>query len=91
MPLLAFIGGVVALVASTVYGGYVFTWLWYWFAVPLGAPQIGIAMAIGLRLLILQVPRRDKAEESDFAGGLIYGLVMTTMIWAIGFIASLFV
>lgn len=38
--------------AEWVWGGIVIVKLWYWFAVPIGLPVIGITMALGLSLLV---------------------------------------
>jgi hypothetical protein len=87
-------GGTVILVLSSIYSGYVFSWLWLWFAVPLGAPPIGVAMAIGLRLLIAQHPGLSKKKSDDdygFIDTLAIGIFLTSMLWLMGYIAHLFV
>lgn len=91
--LLVFLGGALVVIFTTLYSGYVFSWLWLWFAVPLGAPPIGVALAIGLRLLIVQVPASSSKSDPDydFAEAATKSLILTTMLWAIGFIASFFI
>jgi hypothetical protein len=34
-----------------IWKGYLTTWIWLWFMVPLGVPSISIPMAVGLNLL----------------------------------------
>jgi hypothetical protein len=38
-------------VGSIVFGGWVMSWLWAWFVVPLGVTQIGVAHAVGLMVV----------------------------------------
>ena len=94
MKLLAFLGGVVAAVVTAIYGGWVISLLWLWFAVPyFGVTPISIPMAIGLRLLIIHIPpMEDPAKSPSPKGSLfVYSLIMNTFVLAIGFIASYFV
>lgn len=59
----------------TLFRGWVFSILWLWFAVPMGAPEIGYATAMGLCLIVgLTIPDfssagrlTEKDDESDDA------------------------
>jgi hypothetical protein len=92
MKLLTLLGGFAALVISAVYSGYVYSWIWLWFVVPFGLPVISVPMAIGLRMLIGQIPpyTEDEPEDKNFVAPLVYGLAMVTMVWGISWVAHLY-
>jgi len=50
-----------------VFSGFVTVELWGWFVVPLGAPAIGIAHALGLRMLV-SVSTHNYAEDKRSQG-----------------------
>lgn len=54
-----------------VFSGYVLTVLWDWFLVPLDVPQIGLAHAIGVRVLIssFKGSQRTPAQIADEVRG----------------------
>ncbi len=43
---------VVLVVVLSVVRGFVLSYLWSWFVAPLGIPEIGIAHAIGISLIV---------------------------------------
>lgn len=61
MKLLA---ALILLVPTVMWGGYVVSVLWGWFIVPLGAPPVGIAHALGL-MLMASLPRLGLAKTKD--------------------------
>ena len=59
---------VLSFIPLTIFRGWVISWLWLWFAVPLGAPTIGVAWAIGLSSLtglFQHVQSEAKAEDDN--------------------------
>lgn len=46
------IASLVATLGVGVYVAYILTWLWLWFAVPMGAPSVGLFQAYGLALIV---------------------------------------
>lgn len=38
-----------------IWKGYLLTWVWLWFAVPIGLPEISIPQAIGLNCLTMMI------------------------------------
>ena len=87
--------GIIGLVAvSTLWKGYVLSVLWVWFAVPLGAPAVGVIQAMGIALLVsfltYQHIRSPKKEQStaeaigDATGmALMYPLIALGVGWCI--------
>ena len=55
--------GVLAFLLCIVFSGFVTTELWLWFVVPLGAPAINIAHALGLRMLLHLGTHNYAADE----------------------------
>lgn len=81
--------GVVAWVALVLVGGLVFVQLWAWFAVPLGAPAIGLLHGLGLRVLCASVVYHGARRDEGPARLLIEGFVLQAMLLAFGWIFSL--
>jgi hypothetical protein len=82
-------GGALALLVASVplgiYRGFVISLLWRWFALPLGAPPIGIVHAMGLTWLVSMVASIPPQKSTLTTGGLIFtSLFMTTMALATG-------
>ena len=84
---------IAALVAGTVWYGFVLSILWAWFAVPLHVPGIGIAEGIGLSL-IMRMFTYDSSKQQDQEGQLphaiIVGFVLPLIALIMGFIVHLF-
>lgn len=58
--------GMMALLAlAEIWSSFVLSVLWNWFAVPLGAVSIGIALAIGLRLVFACLKGLRFMSDSD--------------------------
>jgi hypothetical protein len=51
--------------AVAVLDGWVLTYLWAWFMVPLGLPPIGIAWAIGISLPIMLMTNHEKPKQGE--------------------------
>lgn len=87
------------IVAAIMLRAWVLTVLWGWFAVPYGAPAIGIATAIGISLIVSMFTHNISKEKSikiktmnDFTAevmGRAFGNPLATLL--IGWIVSLFV
>ncbi len=52
------------IIVAVVVRAWVFTLLWSWFVVPLGAPEVGIATAVGLALIISLFTQHLAKEET---------------------------
>lgn len=62
------LAALILLVPTVMWGGYVVSVLWGWFIVPLGAPPVGIAHALGLMLMAsLPLLGLAKAKDEDDA------------------------
>lgn len=78
---------VVAMVPLGIYRGHVLSAMWRWFAVPLGAPPIGVVHAIGLAWLVLLVTDHLYRDGDEHYGELVLrSLITITSGWAFGFI-----
>jgi hypothetical protein len=87
----------VAAVVEILLKGWVLTFLWEWFAVPLGLPPLGVAHAIGLAalvgLLTHQVSNCQSEDKdiSDAVGRWIgSGLIGPFLVLLIGYIVHSF-
>lgn len=80
----------------TVYRGWILSLVWSWFFVPLGAPTIGVALAIGISIAInifspsYVPPKIADADDYGFTANL-YAFMYSTagLLW--GFVVSFFV
>lgn len=98
ITIIAGIIGSIFLVA--VLRGWVLTFLWGWFVVPFGVPQIGIAWSIGLAGLVgMMMPNNmarpgEKVERSEALAKFVevYALLVTMPLTALlcGWITHLF-
>lgn len=60
----------IALPLAFVWKGYLLTWIWLWFAVPLGLPPISIPMAIGLNVIVIMlVPAASLHRDYEWRSG----------------------
>lgn len=79
------IGWTVVFLVGTLLSGVVVVDLWCWFAVPLGAPEIGLFHALGLRLLVF--PRSAVVESGEKPGKIIaVGIVFSLVTWGLGWL-----
>lgn len=89
-------------VGSTVFRGWVLSLVWSWFVVPtFDAPQLSIAIAIGISLLIGMFSRpspsgststsvkSNSAAQLLFAG--LYSILLSSMTLVLGAIVHLFI
>lgn len=60
-----------AIIALMVFRGFVAATLWGWFVVPLGAPVIGVAHAVGL-LLLVTLATSDGYDKDNERGDAAY-------------------
>jgi hypothetical protein len=74
--------------------GWVLTKLWFWFAVPLGFPQLTLMQAIGVILLVAfltgQPATNRKKDKEEQMKDLTAALIRPFMYLAIGYVAHLF-
>lgn len=85
------VSGIIAL--GVILGGYVFSWLWLWFAVPLGAKPIGVALSIGIVLLVRTavLDNRNAKESKEPIDAIIEQIVISLLVLGMGYIIHLFV
>jgi len=79
-------------IPSLIIGGYFILLYWKWFAVPLGAPAITIAHAIGLDVLVSSFVSRSSHEDirGKFWEKLIEASANAIVLWLIAFVAHMF-
>jgi dolichyl-phosphate-mannose--protein O-mannosyl transferase len=98
LSVLALIFGVVGLiVVATLWRAWVLTVLWVWFLVPLGAPAITIATAIGISLVAgmftthLQTKSDSEKDVSALVGkALGHAIGGPAIVLFIGWVVTLF-
>lgn len=74
---------------SIVWKGFVLTKLWAWFVVPLGLPEIGIANAYGICLLLVlftvtKKPDSENVTMERFASSAFFALFLPLATWGLG-------
>ena len=65
--------------------GWVAAWLWLWFAVPFGAPAIGVWGALGLSCLISAFWDPVPNDDGDFMVALLARFMQPMLVLLIGF------
>lgn len=84
------------LAVSVVWRCFVASWLWLWFAVPLGAPELSAAHLIGLVLLIgtLRGSRKNPLDKrppkevaEDMGADCVQDLPLFALLWGAGWVA----
>lgn len=86
---LAILGGLALIPVVIVIRAAILVSIWAWFMVPLGAPDIGVAMAIGITCVVsMIVPHPDK--KGDGWQGVIGSVIGWLVVWLIAWIAQMF-
>jgi hypothetical protein len=65
--------------------GLAFSVIWGWFAVPLGAPGIGVVQAMGLSLLYGCLSLKKKSVDIDWFSSLIHPAIALFVGWILTF------
>lgn len=73
---LAFIGLLAIIPLAIIFNAFVLYKMWGWFLVPLGLPQIGMAHAWGLAILIGMFTVRSKIQSKDKKERIAEGVTM---------------
>lgn len=73
-------------IPSMVWSGFVMQLMWAWFVVPLGVPAIGIAHALGLRLLAewMTYQDRDLSDKNDLLESAIKSFLIPLLMLGLG-------
>jgi hypothetical protein len=78
---LLFIWLLIVLIGGSMWSGYVLSVMWEWFVVPVfHAPQMSVAVAIGLSMLIGMLtrnPQEESKKETDTAS-----MMVSSFSWA---------
>lgn len=69
------LAGLVAIVALIILRGLVLSMLWGWFIVPLGAPVLSVAQAVGIVLIVMLITFRS-TERSEIEDRKWYSLAL---------------
>lgn len=73
------VGVLATVVVLPIWRGFVTMKLWGWFAVPIGAPRVGLAVAIGLTFLIAHVVYRESPIQKKTDKEVLTGLLTVTL------------
>lgn len=85
---------IVALIPGVIYLGFVFSYLWLWFIVPLGVPAISVAHAVGLGLLkgfmFYRMQRKEESKDAkkNFATTFAYFFIVPTISLGLGYVVA---
>lgn len=84
-----FLLAMVLLVPLVLYEGYVLSWLWQWFVVPLSVAPITVAWAIGI-VCVTSMLRQSSGGDSKWYEQLVSATLKFTILWGIGWLAHQF-
>ena len=80
-----------ALILGTILRGFVLSYLWTWFMVPLGITEIGVAWAIGIAALVAMiVPTSSSSKEREIPEIIVEFLVSPFIVLLFGWIVHSF-
>lgn len=91
-----FLVGIVLFVLAVVVDGFVLTYLWGWFLVPLGLVQIGMAHAIGVSILVSYLTHQtNNSDDNDDASKTFWTMIITSfcksgLVMLMGYVAHSF-
>lgn len=92
--LLVIFGFVVLIALLMVVKGFVLTYLWSWFITPFGLPELGLAHAIGVAMVVSylthQIETPDKDNPNAGFEKLGYHFVGSLLVFCIGWIVFKF-
>jgi hypothetical protein len=90
--MLTIIGWILAMPVMIAWRGYVLSLLWAWFAVPMGLPPIGVAMACGLSTVValLTLDASVKRDEPNLALAVAGGIFIPLFALALGAVIRTF-
>lgn len=78
-------------IALSVFRGFVLKKLWGWFMVPLGVVEIGIAMAIGISVIVsLLVQTTVPATKAEHKEQVMYSVAVPVLGLFIGWVTHFF-
>jgi len=84
---------IVSMFFSTMIRGWVLAVQWEWFLVPLGAPAVGVAQAIGISIVVAMLTHQptkskddDKSAQEILWLALINSIVLSLFYLVLGFI-----
>lgn len=90
--LLAVLGGIVAIVITYAWGGYVFSALWAWFIVTaFAAPPLGVAQAIGVLIVVgfaAKPLNLKKDDDSSLGKSMLIAFAVPLLFLAVGWIVK---
>jgi hypothetical protein len=88
MGLLAIIILIVAgVVVLSIARGFVLSYLWQWFVVPFGLPNIGVAHAIGISLIVSFLTYEGaKTDNKDVAEAISGPVIQLVVVFAFGWL-----
>ena len=82
-----------AMVISSIYGGFALSVLWEWHIVKLGVPSISLANAIGIYSIVsimTKVPSTEDLKDGEIYKSFISGIVYVSILFTYGYIATMF-
>jgi len=88
--MMATVGWFAFWVLAVLFSGVVIQDMWSWFVVPLGAPPIGIAHGLGLRLTLSWCTAITRPNDDKFSEVVVRGACITAMVWGLGYLYSRF-
>ena len=88
------LGALILFIPSILFSGWVVMLLWGWFIVPLGMPEVGLALALGISVLVSAITPvnyhlMEKEGRSSFYK-IVFNLIMNAVLLGFGFIVHLF-
>lgn len=86
--LIIVLGVVAGVVGIAALNGFMLSYLWQWFVVPLGVPAIGIIQAIGICMIVSMLTYQPWPKSDDEGSPLLLSLLAKLFGFGVAFVAS---
>ncbi len=78
--------GMLVSLALIVLSALVFRSMWGWFMVPFGLPEVGLAHAMGLHLLVGSLTANLRPDDRKWGEVAVAGFIFRFLVWGLGWI-----
>ena len=80
------LGNLFLAIIVSLYKAFVFTFLWVWFIVPFGAPELTLMWSMGIILVVTTLTHQYKPSDDFQFKDFIHSMIVVSITWGLGWI-----